>query len=150
MNGLPLYRLHQSLGFHLSRAARVQERRLDDGLRALGLTRITWCVLLAVGNEGLSNPSEIAGFVGIDRTATSRALRQMEEAGLIARAAGTGDKRTTEVTLTPLGAARLTEGTPLAVHNNAAMEAKLCARDVAQLTQLLERLTEGEEALKQL
>ena len=45
------YRLQQSLGYQLSVASRLQERRLDDGLKELGLTRITWCVLLAVGNE---------------------------------------------------------------------------------------------------
>ncbi|MBV0911717.1 MarR family transcriptional regulator [Rhodobacteraceae bacterium ASV31] len=146
----PRYRLHDSLGYHLSLAARIQERRLDEGLRALGLTRITWCVLLAVGNEDLTQPSDIAGFVGIDRTATSRALRQMEDAGLIARRSGTGDRRTTEVALTTLGARRLKEGTPLALANNAAMEAKLGPDDAGHLTALLARLVEGEEALKQL
>ncbi|MEM1302763.1 MAG: MarR family transcriptional regulator, partial [Pseudomonadota bacterium] len=79
------YRLHDSLGYNLSLAARLQERRLDDGLRSLALTRTNWCILLAVGVEGLSGPSDIAAFVGIDRTATSRALRQMEQAGLIER-----------------------------------------------------------------
>ena len=78
------YRLHNSLGYRLSRVARIQERRLDLGLRRIGLTRTTWCVLLAVGNEGLSQPSDIAEFIGIDRTATSRALRQMEADDLIA------------------------------------------------------------------
>ncbi len=114
----PPYRLHQSLGYHLSVTSRIQERRLDEGLKTLGLTRITWCVLLAVGNEGLTQPSEIAAFVGIDRTATSRALRQMEAAGLIARAGGTGDRRTTHVALTALGRQRIVHGTPFAMENN--------------------------------
>ena len=113
------YRLHDSLGFRLSRAARIQERRLDAGLKTLGLTRITWCVLLAVGNEDLAQPSEIADFVGIDRTAASRALRQMEADGLVARHVGEGDGRTREVVLTPLGRDRLTRGEPMAVENNA-------------------------------
>lgn len=146
----PRYRLHNSLGYHLSLAARIQERRLDDGLRALGLTRITWCVLLAVGNEDLTQPSDIAAFVGIDRTATSRALRQMEDAGLVDRRTGTGDRRTTEVVLTAKGAKRLTEGTPIAEANNAAMVDKLADGDGDALVALLARLVEGEEALKQL
>jgi DNA-binding MarR family transcriptional regulator len=49
---------------------------------------VGWCILLAVEEEGLKNPSEIAQFVGIDRTATSRALRQLEDEGLIAREMG--------------------------------------------------------------
>ena len=69
------YRLHQSLGYHLSIAARLQERRLDEQLRMLGLTRTTWCILLAVGNEGLSQPSDIAGFVGIGGVGRPRRTR---------------------------------------------------------------------------
>ncbi|NNF24630.1 MAG: MarR family transcriptional regulator [Rhodobacteraceae bacterium] len=144
------YRLHASLGYHLSRAARVQERRLDEGLKPLGLTRTSWCVLLAVGNEGLSRPSLIARFIGIDRTATSRTLRGMEDSGLIARKAGDGDGRTTAVQLTALGRQRLSEGTPLAQANNAVMAERLSASEHADLMHYLARLTDGAEALKKL
>ena len=142
------YRLHASLGYHLSRAARIQERRLEEGLRTLGLTRTTWCILLALGNEGLAQPSEIAEFVGIDRTATSRALRAMEAQGLISRTAGNGDGRTTEVRITATGRARLARGTPMAEANNAVMHARLTPAETAELTRLLARLTEGEALLK--
>jgi len=138
------YRLHQSLGYHLSMAARVQERRLDEGLRRLGLSRLSWCVLLAVGNEGLENPSGIAEFIGIDRTATSRVLRQMEGQGLIARSAGKGDRRTTAVRLTPKGRETLAAGTPHAVENNAIMQGRLSEEELRELKRLLAKLREGE------
>ena len=138
------YRLHKSLGYQLSLAARIQERRLDDGLRGLGLTRITWCALLAIGNEKLRQPSDIARFVGIDRTATSRALRQMENDGMIARESGTGDRRTRSVVLTARGRSLLARGTPLAVENNAIMEARLSPDERHQLHGLLRKLHEGE------
>ncbi|MDJ0824649.1 MAG: MarR family transcriptional regulator [Rhodobacter sp.] len=139
------YRLHESLGYQLSLAARLQERRLDEGLRALGLTRVTWCVLLAIGNEGMRQPSDIAAFVGIDRTATSRALRRMEAAGLIARGAGDGDKRTRSVALTGLGHERLARGTPLAQRNNARMEARLAPGEPEAMRRLLTKLRAGED-----
>jgi len=149
MSGPDPYRLHASLGYQLSLAARLQERRLEEGLRALGLTRVTWCVLLAVGNEGLVQPSDIAAFVGIDRTVASRALRQMEAAGLIARAAGSesgrGDRRTTTVRLTDLGLERLGQGTPLARANNLAMETRLSPGEAAELRRLLARVREGDD-----
>ncbi|MEQ9039643.1 MAG: MarR family transcriptional regulator [Silicimonas sp.] len=138
------YRLHVSLGYNLSLAARLQERRLDDALRSLGLTRTTWCVLLAVGVEGHAQPSDIATFIGIDRTATSRALRAMEAAGLLTRQSGKGDRRTTRVTLTPLGLERIRQGVPFAVENNALMQAKLTDAEYDQLLHLLAKLTEGE------
>ena len=139
------YRLHTSLGYNLSLAARLQERRLDDALKTLGLTRITWCVLLAVGNEGLSKPSAIASFVGIDRTATSRALRGMEADGLIERTGGDGDRRTRRVKLTGLGDSRIEAGTPFAISNNEVMRSKLSEREHKTFLPLLGKLTEGEE-----
>lgn len=140
------YRLHASLGYNLSLAARLQERRLDEALRGLGLTRTTWCVLLAVGVEDLHQPSDIALFIGIDRTATSRALRQMEAAGLLTRETGKGDRRTTRVSLTALGKKRIAQGTPFAVENNRLMTEKLSDADHKLLIQLLAKLTEGESA----
>ena len=139
------YRLQQSLGYQLSVASRLQERRLDDGLRELGLTRITWCVLLAVGNENLIHPSEIADFVGIDRTATSRALRQMEGAGMIARRTGADDRRMTSVRLTAAGRTLLQRGTPLAQKNNAIIEQRLDSNERAELRRLLAKMREGED-----
>jgi len=139
------YRLHDSLGYNLSLASRIQERRLDEGLRTLGLTRTTWCILLAVGNEGLHQPSDIALFVGIDRTATSRALRKMEGDGLVRRATGPGDRRTTKVTLTDSGVALIERGTRFAIANNAVMHKKLGPEDVAHLKDLLERVNAGEK-----
>ncbi|WP_119840740.1 MarR family winged helix-turn-helix transcriptional regulator [Pseudooceanicola algae] len=142
----PGYRLHQSLGYWLSLAARLQERRLDEKLREIGLTRINWCILLGLANEGLTQPSELADFVGIDRTATSRALRQMEAARLIERRFGTDDRRTRLITLTDAGRDAVRLGTPFAQANSEVMTERLGPEDAAQLRQLLQALTEGEEA----
>lgn len=144
------YRLHDSLGFRLSRAARIQERRLDQGLKALGLTRLTWCILLGVGNEGLSQPSDIAAFVGVNRSAVSRALRMMEADGLVSCLKGNGDGRTRSVSLTPKGSDRLAKGSPIAAANNAVMSQRLGDADVAELKALLDALIEGEPALQKL
>lgn len=134
------YRLHHSLGYHLSIAARLQERRLDEQLRTLGLTRTTWCILLAVGNERLSQPSDIADFVGIDRTATSRALRHMEDDGLLARSCGTRDKRTRRVELTDKGCAAIRTATPFARENAAILAQQLDPGEEEELKRLLGKL----------
>jgi len=138
------YRLHRSIGYQLSLTARLQERTFEEALRPLGLTRITWCVLLATGVEGHEQPSEIAGFVGIDRTATSRALRRMEASGMICRSCGKGDRRTTRVKLTDKGWQLLEKAAPLAQANAVRFTAKLTAQEVADLHQLLKRLQAGE------
>ena len=144
------YHLYESLGFTLSRAARIQERRLDNGLKGLGLTRLTWCMLLAVGTEGLTQPSEIAIFVGVDRSAVSRALRQLERDGLVESIAGESDGRTRSVRLTDAGRERLSAGEPLAVANNAIMTERLGVPNAARLKELLGMLIEGEPVLPKL
>lgn len=146
MDSTEPYRLHASLGYHLSVAARQQERRLDEALKTLGLTRTTWCILLAVGNEGLSQPSDIAGFVGIDRTATSRALRQMETDGLLARSSGTEDRRTRRVELTANGCAAITAATPFARANAAIMAEQLAPGEQETLLRLLAKLRPADDA----
>jgi len=103
-------------------------------------------VLLAVGNEGLTQPSDIAAFVGIDRTATSRALRQMERDALVDRSVGLADRRTTRVALTPRGREVLAAGTPMAERNNAWMDAKLSQTERLELRRLLAKLSAGEDA----
>ena len=133
------------MAHHISRTARIMERRVEAGLRGLGLTRVGWCILLAVEEEGLKNPSEIAQFVGIDRTATSRALRQLENDGLINREMGREDRRTTEVSLTEEGRARLLEARPLCVENTDHFNEKLSSAEAIELRRLLAVLASGED-----
>ena len=139
------YRLHASLGYHLSVAARLQEKRLDDKLKSLELTRITWCILLAVGIENLFQPSDIANFVGIDRTATSRSLRQMESQNLLERSSGTGDRRTRLVRLTKAGQTALDAATPFAMENAKIMSDRLTATEKTDLMRLLAKLRRDDD-----
>lgn len=139
------YNLHSSIGYQLTLTARQQERRFEAGLKALGLSRVQWCVLLAAGNEGLHAPSAIARFIGIDRTATSRALGQMQAAGLITRDAGEADRRTTRVQLTDRGRDRLARANPLAEASRKATESRLCPDELVELTRLLAKLRGGDE-----
>lgn len=136
--------LHDSVGHHITRTARIIERRVEGELRRFGLTRVEWCVLLAVGEEGIKNPSEIADFVGIDRTATSRALRELENAGLIDRAMGRDDRRTTEVRLTEHGQAQFRAALPICQVAADHFHAKLSASELLTLKALLAKLTAGE------
>jgi len=140
-----LYDLHQSIGYQMTLTARLQERRFDEQLRTIGLTRITWCVLLAVGVEGLENPSDIAAFIGIDRTATSRALKGMENAGMIARSPAKGDRRRTTVALSTHGDTLLQASAPMATANSARFHNKLTQSETRQLRLILEKLRHGEE-----
>lgn len=136
--------LHDSIGHHVSRSARIVERRVEEGLRRCGMTRIGWCVLLAVEEEGRRNPSDIAEFVGIDRTATSRTLRQLEADGLIRREMGREDRRTTEVSVTDKGKDCVRRTLPLCRDAMDHFHGKLSQDELKELKRLLSLLTDDE------
>ena len=138
------YDLHASLGYQATLFARIAERRFEKELAPLGLTRVTWCVLLAVGQEGHKNPTDIANFVGVDRTATSRALRKLEADGLITRTGGQGDKRTTKVSITEIGSNRLEFATVAASKNAEHFTKKLSWYERDTFATIIKKLMEDE------
>jgi DNA-binding MarR family transcriptional regulator len=140
------FSLRDSVGHQITRTARILERKVEDDLRRFGLTRVGWCVLVAVAEEGIKNPSEIANFVGIDRTATSRALRQLESDGLILREMGRDDRRTTEVRLTELGQSQFDAALPFCTAASVHFNHKLTAAELETLKALLAKLAADEMA----
>ena len=50
------YALHDSLGYQLTLLSRIHERRFETALAPLGLTRVKWCVLLAIGQADAAPP----------------------------------------------------------------------------------------------
>lgn len=137
------FNLHDGIGYRLTIAARTNNAVFESKLSDLGLTRQMWCVLIAVGEQGINTPSAIADYIGIIRPAASRTLKQMEKSGLLARASGQGDKRTTQVALTPDGESSLALSLPLAAQNRADMNAVLSTTEQASLKILLEKLTKS-------
>lgn len=138
------YDLHASLGYQLTLLSRINERKFEQHLAPLGLTRVKWCTLLAVHEQGLKNPSDIAKFIGIDRTATSRALRALDSDGLISRCSAKGDKRMTEVALTKQGVALLNKAITAAKTNANHFNEKLSWYEQSTLTEIIKKLMDGE------
>lgn len=139
------YNLHASLGYQATLSSRVFERRLEDGLKSISITRLQWCILVAIGLEDRGTPSGISDFLGIDRTATSRALRVMEADGYIARTPATNDRRKTDVSLSHLGIEKLTQALPIATENTTYFTQKLTRDEALILQKLLIKLRSGEQ-----
>lgn len=140
------YALHGSIGYQATLTSRVFERRLEDRLRKLGLTRLGWCILVAVGEEQLNSPSDIAEFIGIDRTATSRALKSLEAETLLTRSDSRDDRRRRQVKLTERGAALLTRAIAVAQANAAHFNTKLSDDEQADLLSLMLKMRAGEDS----
>jgi len=138
------FSLIESLGYRISLVSRMIERVFESKLAELGITRGMWAILLAVEQEGYSKPSDIAEFVGIDRTAVSRLLRSLEERGLIRRASAVRDGRARSVTVTRRGIRVLKTATAGAHETATWYRAKLTEKELSDLDALLNKLLEGE------
>ncbi len=139
------YDLHESPGWRLTLAARVIERRFEQRIAPLGLTRVRWCVLVAAGEQGLTSPSAIASYIGIDRTATSRALGALERDGMILRKGHDGpDGRMRTVRLTEKGQKALHEAIAAARENARHFRDKLSWYESETLGEILDKLLKDE------
>lgn len=136
--------LHESLGYRLSLISRMIERVFENQLSDLGITRAMWAVLLAVEQDEHCKPSDIAEFVGIDRTAVSRLLRRLEAEGMVRRSDGEEDRRARAVTVTAAGRKVLAAATEAAHQTARWYKRKLTNQEQATLHALLDKLSEGE------
>lgn len=138
------YSLQKGLGYRLSLLASITSRKIETYLADLGLTRLMWCVLLAIEEEGLTQPSEIADFIGINRTAASRTLRQMHERKLINRLPGRDDGRNIVVSATEKGKEALDKAIPKALVVAQDIRSKLTEEEVAVFEGLVDKMLAGE------
>ncbi|WP_282606269.1 MarR family winged helix-turn-helix transcriptional regulator [Pelagibius sp. Alg239-R121] len=139
------YKLRDGLGYRVSRLARVMERDFERRLAGLGITRLMWCVLPTVGLENIERPSDIAEHIGVDRTALSRVLREMEAKDLVRRARDDSDGRSTRVSLTRKGRRCLDGALPQSQGTTNHFGGKLNCREVEILHRLIDKLLSGEE-----
>lgn len=85
-------RLRRSM---MGQAARV--------MQAEGAPLVHWQLISAIAFEGLRSQVALATRVGMDPAGTSRALDELEQAGLVRRVRDEGDRRRLSLTLTPKG-----------------------------------------------
>lgn len=138
------YELHRRLGYRVSRLSRLMQARLERGIAPFGLTRLMWCVLTGIGDEGISNPSELADYVGITRPATSRLLKDMVGKGLVRRCGGNGDGRTIHLSLSEGGHDVLRQARIAVDAMNLHFMTKLSPEMTAQLLEAIDTLSANE------
>ena len=143
INEIMTYNLQERLGYKLTLAAQVNNQILVNLLAQLGLTRQTWCVLVAVGEQGINLPSEIADYIGIQRAAVSRTLKDMHSKGMLRRDNDPDNGKLTLVTLTELGQDLLSQSLLLCEQSSQRMDEKLTADERQQLDQLLSKYLSG-------
>jgi MarR family transcriptional regulator, transcriptional regulator for hemolysin len=139
------YDLHKRLGYRVSKLSRIMQSRLERMIADQGLTRLMWCVLTGVGEEGVTTPSELADYVGITRPAISRLLRDMEAKGMLARNGGCEDGRAITISLTDHGVEIMMAARVSVELLNDHFTSKLPPDHLALVLDGIEKLAEGED-----
>lgn len=92
----------------LSMAARIVQRRQDDALAPLGLTRAAVIALEALASGPL-NQEQLAEVVHVQSQTVGRVVARLESGGLLKRTRNPADRRQFQVELTDAGKAALAE-----------------------------------------
>ncbi|HCH23722.1 MAG TPA: hypothetical protein DE179_05430 [Oceanospirillaceae bacterium] len=137
------YNLHDRLGYKLTLAAQVNNQLLVNLLSQLNLTRQMWCVLVAVGEQQLSQPSDIADYIGIQRAAVSRTLKDMHNKGLLQRISDPQNGKQTLVNLTLEGQALLAQSLLQTEQSTQRLNTKLNDSERQELDRLLSQYLSG-------
>ena len=140
------YRAQDNLGFCLSRAALIMQTAVNSALSDVGLSRLSWTVLASICFDSVDSPSQLAKFIGLERTTVSRIITQLEKDGFVTRQPNQRDGRGHKVELTARGH-KVCEHAPLLIQN--AMRPYLVdvsENEVGQLIGLLKRIGHGTDA----
>ncbi|HSN35186.1 MAG TPA: MarR family transcriptional regulator [Arthrobacter sp.] len=90
----------------LTTAARMVQRRYDDALAPLGLTRAAVIALGAMSHRPM-NQEQLAAVVHVQSQTLGRVLTRLEAAGLVSRERDEHDRRQFQVEITDAGEAAL-------------------------------------------
>jgi len=113
------------LCLHTQRAARALARRFDEAFQPLGLTHGQFSLLMALNRPAPPTIGTVAGFLAMDRTTLTAALKPLERRGLLAVAVDREDRRSRRVKLTAAGHRLLIKATPVWTRTHAEIEQRL-------------------------
>lgn len=105
-----------------------------------GLSRTEWRTLALVGEFGESAATAVVERSGMDAVAVHRAVKRLEETGLIQRVSSSADKRLKPLRLTPAGAASYQAIVPHALDLERRLLARLLPDEVRILRKVLAKL----------
>lgn len=94
---------YESALLRLRRVTAYLTLRYTDVVKDQDLTPVQFEILLFVGDHGPCSVSEVADFMVVDRSTSSRVLRGVESKELIKMVPDQSDRRKIKVSLTPAG-----------------------------------------------
>jgi MarR family transcriptional regulator for hemolysin len=116
-------------------------RAFDAALFEAGGSLPTWLVLLSLKSGGAGNQQELAGTAGITGATMTHHLNTLEKAGLVTRRRNPDNRRVHTVELTVDGEALFQKLRGAAAAFDKRLRAGITESEVAELGQLLDRLS---------
>jgi DNA-binding MarR family transcriptional regulator len=135
------FKLGDSLGYLVNRAARMMANQLAEELRPAGVGIGQWAVLIFLWERDGLSQSELSRVVAIEPPTMVRTIDRMVRDGLVKRVSDPGDGRVSRIYLTERGRALRDELVPRAVAVNAANLRRLTPAEGRSLRRLLAKLT---------
>ena len=124
---------------NLRRAANTVSTLYDQFLEPVGLTVNQFSLLENLSRLGTCCVSELAAYVGLERTTLVRTLQQLIDRGLI-RDTSTAGQRSRSLQLTELGEKTRKQGLPYIERAKAEMENRVGKENLSTLYTILDQL----------
>lgn len=141
--GTPAFQVAKYPFFLLNRLVGRYNSVIESGLRTIGIDIPTWRVLMILGERSPRGVRDIAESAVIPLSTMTRIVQRMASGRLVLSAPSQSDARVTEVTLTPLGEAKLSEARVVTAPVYARIIRGLSRSDFDKLIDLLGRLHEN-------
>jgi DNA-binding MarR family transcriptional regulator len=113
------------LCFASQRAARLLARRFDQVFAHLGITNGQYSMMVAVAGMGAPKLGRLAGFLGMDHTTVTAAVKALDKRGLLTLRPDPDDGRARLASLTDEGQALLARAVPLWRAEHARLEGEI-------------------------
>jgi DNA-binding MarR family transcriptional regulator len=134
------FRIDESLGYLVNRAARLMAGELAERLRPTGVGIGQWAVLLFLWSRDGVTQAELARVVAIEPPTMVRTVDRMVRDGLVTRKRDASDARVSRIFLTDRGRALRDELVPIAVAVNDTTLKRLTPSEGRTLRRLLAKL----------
>jgi len=128
------------IGVLLTNVSRDINRAFDSALEAVGGSRSSWLVLMALKRGPLRNQRQLAAMVGVEGATLSHHLNGMEAAGLVTRRRDPANRRMHLVELTPAGEDAFLRMFGIVVAFDRTLRSGIDDADLAVVEQTLHRL----------
>lgn len=119
------FHLHNSFVFWIGRLAQQMQERLNEALKAHGLTWQQWAALNVMHHGLAKTPAQVADHLGADRSTITRMLDRLESQSLVQREHDGLDRRVVKLHLTDTARALIKQLNKLAEAHQAEFMSEL-------------------------